>query len=142
MLDEIKSAAGPDNVEITLGYVGVQPSSYPINTIFLWTGGSHEGVLQVALKPEAGIRLTDFEEQLRRSFRPRFPGAQFSFEPGDIVSRIMNFGAPTPVEVADRRAGLCGDPRVCDEGAGRAGADPDRFATCSSSRRSTIRRCR
>ena len=46
-------AAGPDNVEITLGYVGVQPSSYPINTIFLWTGGSHEGVLQVALKPDA-----------------------------------------------------------------------------------------
>ena len=76
VLDEIKQAAGPDNVDITLGYVGVQPSSYPINTIFLWTGGSHEGVLQVALKPEAGIRLTDFEETLRRRFsdtlsRPR-----------------------------------------------------------------------
>src|SRR5579864_642456 len=53
VLDEIKQAAGPNNVDITLGYVGVQPSSYPINTIFLWTGGSHEGVLQVALKPEA-----------------------------------------------------------------------------------------
>src|SRR6185503_219341 len=25
---------------------------------------------------------------------------QFSFEPGDVVSRIMNFSAPTPVEVA------------------------------------------
>ncbi len=54
VLDEIKQAAGPNNVEITLGYVGVQPSSYPINTIFLWTGGSHEGVLQVALKPAGG----------------------------------------------------------------------------------------
>ena len=85
---------------ITLGYVGVQPSSYPINTIFLWTGGSHEGVLQVALKPEAGIRLTDFEETLRQRFSERFPTAQFSFEPGDIVNRIMNFGTSTPVEVA------------------------------------------
>ncbi|MSO46048.1 MAG: efflux RND transporter permease subunit, partial [Acidobacteria bacterium] len=37
VLEEIKQAAGPDNVEITLGYIGVQPSSYPINTIFLWT---------------------------------------------------------------------------------------------------------
>jgi multidrug efflux pump subunit AcrB len=100
VLDEIKSAAGPNNVDITLGYVGVQPSSYPINTIFLWTGGSHEGVLQVALRPEAGIRLTDFEETLRRRFKERFPAAQFSFEPGDIVNRIMNFGASTPVEVA------------------------------------------
>jgi len=100
VLDEIKSAAGPNNVEITLGYVGVQPSSYPINTIFLWTGGSHEGVLQVALRPEAGIRLTDFEETLRQRFHDRFPTAQFSFEPGDIVNRIMNFGTSTPVEVA------------------------------------------
>src|SRR4051812_4643850 len=100
VLEEIKSAAGPTNVAITLGYVGVQPSSYPINTIFLWTGGSHEGVLQVALRPEAGIGLTDFEETLRTRFKERFPTAQFSFEPGDIVNRIMNFGTSTPVEVA------------------------------------------
>jgi multidrug efflux pump subunit AcrB len=100
VLDEIKQAAGPVNVEITLGYVGVQPSSYPINTIFLWTGGSHEGVLQVALKPDAGIRLTDLEETLRQRFHERFPTARFSFEPGDIVNRIMNFGTSTPVEVA------------------------------------------
>ena len=100
MLDEITKAAGPGNVAITLGYVGVQPSSYPINTIFLWTGGSHEGVLQVALRPEAAVRLEAFQETLRSVFRQKFPDAQFSFEPGDIVSRIMNFGAPTPVEVA------------------------------------------
>jgi multidrug efflux pump subunit AcrB len=100
VLDEIKQAAGADNVDVTLGYVGVQPSSYPINTIFLWTGGSHEGVLQVALKPDAEISLPQFEETLRHRFATRFPQARFSFEPGDIVSRIMNFGAPTPVEVA------------------------------------------
>jgi len=100
VLDEIKRTAGPNAVDVTLGYVGVQPSSYPINTIFLWTGGSHEGVLQVAVKPDASVQLSDFQEQLRRRFRDRFPTAQFSFEPGDVVSRIMNFGAPTPVEVA------------------------------------------
>jgi multidrug efflux pump subunit AcrB len=100
VLDEIRQAAGPANVDVTLGYVGVQPSSYPINTIFLWTGGSHEGVMQVALKPDAPIRLAEFEEELRHRFAARFPAARFSFEPGDIVSRIMNFGAPTPVEVA------------------------------------------
>ena len=43
---------------------------------------------------------TDFEEALRRRFSERFPTAQFSFEPGDIVNRIMNFGTSTPVEVA------------------------------------------
>ncbi len=100
VLDVIRETAGSGNVDVTLGYVGVQPSSYPINTIFLWTGGSHEGVLQVALRPDAPLKLDDLQEKLRQAFRGRFPDAQFSFEPGDIVSRIMNFGAPTPVEVA------------------------------------------
>ena len=100
VLDVIAQAAGADHVDITLGYVGVQPSSYPINNIFLWTAGSHEGVLQVALKPDAPIHLDALEATLRHTFHDHFPDAQFSFEPGDIVSRIMNFGAPTPVEVA------------------------------------------
>ena len=103
VLDEIKNAAGPGNVETTLGYVGVQPSSYPINTIFLWTGGSHEGVLQVALRPVAGIRLVDFEETLRGRFKTRFPAAQFSFEPGAIVNRLMNFCTCTPFMVDNTR---------------------------------------
>jgi multidrug efflux pump subunit AcrB len=100
VLEEIKRVAGPEHVEMTLGYVGVQPSSYPINTIFLWTGGSHEGVLQVAFTPDFTRPVADIEEDLRRRFRERFPSAQFSFEPGDIVNRIMNVGAPTPVQVA------------------------------------------
>ena len=100
VLDVIGATAGADNVDITLGYIGVQPSSYPINTIFLWTSGSHEGVLQVALKPDAPVKLEELQEKLRQAFHNKFPDAQFSFEPGDIVSRIMNFGAPTPVEVA------------------------------------------
>jgi multidrug efflux pump subunit AcrB len=100
VLETIQTEAGANQVEITLGYVGVQPSSYPINTIFLWTGGSHEGVLQVALRAGATDPLESLEERLRRRFHDKLPDAQFSFEPGDIVSRIMNFGSPTPVEVA------------------------------------------
>jgi multidrug efflux pump subunit AcrB len=100
VLDVIRETVGSNGVDITLGYVGVQPSSYPINTIFLWTGGSHEGVLQVALRPDVAISSEEVHERLRQAFADRFPNAQFSFEPGDIVSRIMNFSAPTPVEVA------------------------------------------
>jgi multidrug efflux pump subunit AcrB len=100
VLDVIRQTVGPDHLDISLGYVGVQPSSYPINTIFLWTGGSHEGVLQVALRPDTPMNLQSLQERLRDAFHRKFPSAQFSFEPGDIVSRIMNFGAPAPVEVA------------------------------------------
>jgi multidrug efflux pump subunit AcrB len=100
VLDVIRDTVGPTGVDVTLGYVGVQPSSYPINTIFLWTGGSHEGVLQVALRSNVAMSSEEVHEKLRQAFAERFPDAQFSFEPGDIVSRIMNFSSPTPVEVA------------------------------------------
>ena len=100
VLDEIRQAAGSGNIDMTLGYAGTQVASYPINTVFLWTSGPHEAVVNIALKPGSGINIASFEERLRGVLPHKFPGCSFSFEPGDIVSQIMNFGAPTPVEVA------------------------------------------
>ncbi|MFB3920142.1 MAG: efflux RND transporter permease subunit [Terriglobia bacterium] len=100
VLDEIQTAAGHGNVSISLGYVGTQAASYPINTVFLWTSGPHEAVMNVALNPAAGIDVTTFQEKLRRILPSKFPGCSFSFEPADIVSQILNFGAPTPIQVA------------------------------------------
>ena len=99
-LDAIKEEVGAENVGITLGFVGVQPPSYPINTIFLWTSGPEEAVLQVQLKHGTAIRILDLQERLRRKLGSLMPDVQFSFEPSDIVSRVMSFGSPTPVEVA------------------------------------------
>jgi multidrug efflux pump subunit AcrB len=109
LLDEIKNAAGPDNVAITLGYVGTQPTTYPIDTIYLWTSGPQESVMQVALKSSAKVRVDDLEEKLRKILPPKFPGCEFSYEAGDLVSRIMNFGAPTPVEVVTASPDLAAD---------------------------------
>jgi multidrug efflux pump subunit AcrB len=101
-LDALKVIAdevGAQNVESTLGFVGVQPASYPINTIFLWTGGPEESVTQVQLRPGT-VPIPELQERLRRTFAPRLPGVRVSFEPSDIVSRVMSQGATTPVEVA------------------------------------------
>ena len=99
VLRSIEKAAGPGNVAITLGYVGATPPNYPINTIYLWTSGQHEAVLRIALNAKAGIHADEFEERLRKTLPTEFPGCQFSFEAADIVMQIMNFGAPTPVEI-------------------------------------------
>jgi multidrug efflux pump subunit AcrB len=99
-LKAIRDEAGQGNVEITLGYVGTQPASYPINTIYLWTNGPQEAVLNVKLRSGSGVKLSDFEERMRQKLPALLPGASFSFEAGDIVTQIMNFGAPTPIEVA------------------------------------------
>ncbi|PYP84963.1 MAG: acriflavin resistance protein [Blastocatellia bacterium AA13] len=98
-LDVINSEAGKENVAITLGFVGAQPPSYPINTIHLWTSGSQEAVLLAALRPGSRIRMEDLKERLRKKLPELLPGTEFSFEAGDIVTRIMNFGSPTPIEV-------------------------------------------
>src|SRR6266540_32748 len=99
-LDIIKKEVGTNNVEITLGFIGVHPSSYPINLIYLWNGGSEEGVVQVQLKPGTPIRIEELKERLRKKFAEQLPEVSFSFEPSDIVSRVMSLGAPTPIEVA------------------------------------------
>ena len=100
VLNIINREAGPGNVDLTLGYVGVQGSSYPINTVFLWTSGPHEAILNVALKPGASISVHDLEEKLRKALPEEVPGSHFSFDPGDLVSQILNFGTPSVIEIA------------------------------------------
>ena len=99
-LDIIAEEAGKNNVDITLGYVGVQPPSFPVNTIYQWSSGPHEAVLQVALKRGSGARVAELRERLRPKLAAALPGTEFSFEAADIVSQIMNFGSSTPIEVA------------------------------------------
>jgi len=100
-LRAIREEAGPGNVAITLSFVGTVPPNYPINAIYLWTSGPHEAVLLVALKPGSGIRINELKERLRSKLPTLLPaGTTLSFEAGDIVTQIMNFGAPTPIEIA------------------------------------------
>jgi multidrug efflux pump subunit AcrB len=99
-LDAIKREVGPDNVGISLGFVGTPPPNYPINAIYLWSSGSEEATLQIQLKRSSGIRVDELKERLRQKLSAQFQGVRFSFEPSDIVSRVMSFGAPTPIEVA------------------------------------------
>jgi multidrug efflux pump subunit AcrB len=98
-VDAIKNDVGPENVDITTGYIGVQPASYPVNTIFLFTSGQHEAVLRVALKPGAPKRGAALQEELRAKLHEAVPDAAFSFEAGDIITQVMSFGSPTPIEV-------------------------------------------
>jgi multidrug efflux pump subunit AcrB len=101
VLDIVKQeAGGADKVEVTLGLVGTHAPNYPINLIYLWNGGSNEAVLQVQFKPGSGLRMEPLKERLRRRFATEVPDVSFSFEPSDIVGRVMSMGATTPIEVA------------------------------------------
>src|SRR5262249_41026664 len=120
----IGEEVGPDNVAVSVGYIGLLPSTYPINDIYLWMRGPEEAVLRVALKSGSGIRVEELKHRLREmlpqrlgewsraklkseglsedKIEERIQGLRFSFEPADIVNEVMSFGSPTPVEVAVR----------------------------------------
>lgn len=100
ILDVVNREAGEGNIEATLSYVGMQGSSYPINTVFLWTSGPHEAVMNIALRPGASISLHDLEDRLRTVLPQQFPDSHFSFDPGDLIGQTLNFGTPSLIEVA------------------------------------------
>ena len=95
----ISAAAGQDNIQVTISYVGTQPPSYAISNVYMWTSGPQEAVLLVSLKPQAHIQIDRLKEQLRQRLAEALPGVSITFEAGDIVNQIMNFGAPTPIQV-------------------------------------------
>jgi multidrug efflux pump subunit AcrB len=107
-LEIIKHEAGSDNVEITSDFIGVQPPSYPVNLIHLFTSGPEEAVIQLALKQNAP-RGENLRERVRQAVLEELPGTTVSFEAGDIVSQVMGFGSPTPVEVAVMGSNLQND---------------------------------
>ena len=99
ILGMIDSIAGSDNVDISSSYVGLQPQSYAINSIFVWTSGPHESVLKVNLKKSV-IALDDLKERLRTAVKHYDKDASISFEPADLVDQVMSLGTNTPIEIA------------------------------------------
>jgi multidrug efflux pump subunit AcrB len=88
--------------------VGTYLSS--INTIYNNTGtiGESDGDIQVSLN-EGHAPTADYVSRLRRELPRRFPGMSFSFLPADIVSQILNFGAPAPIDLQVRGNDLGAD---------------------------------
>jgi multidrug efflux pump subunit AcrB len=107
-LDLIGNEAGKDNVGITSDFVGVVPASYPIDLIYLFTSGPQEAVIQVALKPGAA-RGAVLRERIRKKLQQELPDCRVSFEAADIVSQVMSFGSPTPIEIAVQGPSLADD---------------------------------
>jgi multidrug efflux pump subunit AcrB len=85
--------------------IGLPPSS--INLAYNNTGvvGTQDGDVQIALK-EGHRPTADYVRELRERLPREFPDTVFSFPPADIVSQILNFGAPAPIDLQIRGANL------------------------------------
>ena len=117
----IQEEAGAENVDISMGFAGQVSPVFSINNLILFMRGPDDGQMRVALRKEAGVSLQPFREQLRKALpekvkpwlaevlqkqgltqeqaQARAGLVIFGFEPGDLVSQVMSFGSPTPVEI-------------------------------------------
>jgi CzcA family heavy metal efflux pump len=63
------------------------------------TIGTGDAELLIALDPEHHVPTADLTRHLREVLPRRFPGVEFFFQPADIVTQILNFGLPAPLDV-------------------------------------------
>jgi multidrug efflux pump subunit AcrB len=120
-LRAIEEEAGASNVMISMGFAGQQAPNYGINNMLLFMRGPDDAQMRVALREGSGIQLDGFRERLRKALpdklapwftdRLKRDGVSpteaarlarqitFAFEPGDLVSEVMSFGSPAPIEI-------------------------------------------
>jgi len=94
----IREVIPPGEVAAVVDNVGTYLSA--INTIYNNTGtiGESDGDIQISLNP-GHAPTADYVSRLRDELPRRHPGMSFSFLPADIVSQILNFGAPAPIDL-------------------------------------------
>jgi multidrug efflux pump subunit AcrB len=97
---EIRQQIPPNALKTIVDNIGVPNSS--INLVYNNSGviGASDGDIYITLDREHGAKPTaDYVRQLREVLPRKFPGSIFSFLPADIVSQILNFGSPAPLDI-------------------------------------------
>lgn len=101
----VRKIIPPDEIETMTDNIGLPVSG--INLTYNNTGviGSQDGDVTIKLK-EDHKPTANYVQALREQLPRQFPGVSFAFLPADIVSQILNFGAPAPIDLQIRGANL------------------------------------
>jgi CzcA family heavy metal efflux pump len=103
LCDEIESALREQipqgQLQTILDNIGLPNSG--INQSYSSNGtiGSSDAEILIALNPEKHPPTAGLMRHLRQYLPERFPGVEFFFQPADIVTQILNFGLPAPIDV-------------------------------------------
>jgi multidrug efflux pump subunit AcrB len=104
----IRRIIPPNELATIVDNVGMPISG--INMTYNNTGviGTQDGDVQIKLQ-EDHRPTAEYVKKLREELPRQFPGVTFAFLPADIVSQILNFGAPAPIELQVRGGKLADD---------------------------------
>ncbi|KWE50658.1 RND transporter [Burkholderia ubonensis] len=94
----VREIVPPDELGAIVDNLGQPISGINLSYSNAGTIGSLDGEILIALKP--GHAPTQrYVETLRARLPERFPGAEFFFQPSDIITQILNFGQPAAIDV-------------------------------------------
>jgi len=96
--DAIRRVIPPDQLDSIIDNIGLPLSG--TNMVYNNSGtiGPQDGDIQVLLR-EGHAPSAQYVKTLRAVLPREFPGTTFAFLPADMVSQILNFGAPAPLDV-------------------------------------------
>jgi CzcA family heavy metal efflux pump len=97
----IRRVIPSEEIATLVDNIGLAASSINITYNNTGTMGSQDGDFQIALHEEHKP-TADYVRRLREELPREFPDTTFSFPPADIVSQILNFGAPAPIDIQVR----------------------------------------
>jgi CzcA family heavy metal efflux pump len=90
----------PDkDLQTVLDNIGLPYSGINMTYSNSGTIGTADGEILVQLKEDRGKSTAAYVDDLRKRLPGEFPGVQFFFQPADIVTQILNFGTPAPIDV-------------------------------------------
>ena len=96
---EIRRTIPPQNVKTIVDAIGLPASGLNMAYQNDGTIGASDANIYITIERKGAKPTDDYVRQLREVLPRKFPAAQFSFLPADIVSQILNFGQPAPLDV-------------------------------------------
>ena len=96
---EIRRSIPEKDLVTVLDNIGVPYSGINLTYSNSGTIGTADAEILVQLKPERSKPTSEYIDLLRKRLPSEFPGVQFFFQPADIVTQILNFGTPAPIDV-------------------------------------------
>jgi len=88
----------PGQVENIVSNCGLPVGPHNLAFIPTPTIGSQDCDLTILLRDEKSP-VWDYRRILRKGLKERYPGTEFTFQPSDLTAKILNFGAPAPIDV-------------------------------------------
>lgn len=97
--DAIREIIPQHEVELVLDNIGLPNRTYAMAFGDSATTGMADGEILVSLAHHRAKSTPAYIADLRRELPGRFPQLVFFFQPADIVSQILNFGLPAPIDI-------------------------------------------